>query len=86
MKGLFKRTTTTDGRSPKASLGSRVTLAAFGKHPGWDDHMPGIGVDTELLAHLKQALYVRGIGKQIDSGKSLTRINAWKGSTTPSSW
>jgi len=68
MKGLFKRTTTTDGRSPKASLGSRVTLAAFGKHPGWDDHMPGIGVDTELLAHLKQALYVRGIGKQIDSG------------------
>jgi hypothetical protein len=47
---------------------SRVTLAAFGKHPGWDDHIPGIGVETEALAEVKQALYVRGIGTQIDSG------------------
>jgi hypothetical protein len=68
MKGLFKRMANTDGQSPKTSTGSRVTLAAFGKHPGWDDHIPGIGIDTELLAHFKQVLYVRGIGGQIDSG------------------
>ncbi|MGH7978435.1 MAG: hypothetical protein ACREE6_03610 [Limisphaerales bacterium] len=47
---------------------SRPSLAAFGKHPGWDDHIPGIGVDTEALAHLKQALYSDGIRGQIDSG------------------
>jgi formylglycine-generating enzyme required for sulfatase activity len=46
----------------------RLTLAAFGKHPGWDDHIPGIGVDTETLAYVKQTLYVAGIGRQVDSG------------------
>src|SRR5688572_28846945 len=46
----------------------RLTFAAFGKHPGWDDHMPDIGVVTEALATLKQNLYVGGIGSQIDSG------------------
>ncbi len=46
----------------------RLTLAAFGKHPGWDDHMPGIGIETDTLAHVKQTLYVSGIGGQIDSG------------------
>ena len=30
--------------------------------------MPGIGVDTETLAYIKQTLYVTGIGRQIDSG------------------
>lgn len=51
-----------------SSSAPRVTLAAFGKHPGWDDHMPGFGIDTEVLAHLKQAFYVSGLGAQIDSG------------------
>src|SRR5436190_22220494 len=46
----------------------RLTLAAFGKHPGWDDHIPGIGVETEALAHVKQAFYVGGIGGQVDAG------------------
>ena len=47
---------------------SRLSLAAFGKHPGWDDHIPGIGVDTEALANLKQTLYFDGIRGQIDAG------------------
>jgi hypothetical protein len=47
---------------------SRLALAAFGKHPGWEDHIPGIGVDTESLASLKQVLYFDGIRGQIDSG------------------
>lgn len=47
---------------------SNLNLAAFGKHPGWEDHIPGIGVDTEALANLKQSLYFDGIRGQIDSG------------------
>jgi hypothetical protein len=43
-------------------------MAAFGKHPGWNDHIPGIGLETEALAYLKQKLYVDGIGRQVDSG------------------
>jgi formylglycine-generating enzyme required for sulfatase activity len=63
--GFFQRK---KGSRPFAeSSEPRLTLAAFGKHPGWDDHLPGIGVETEALAHVKQAFYVSGIGGQIDS-------------------
>ena len=67
MTDLLQRLKGESGREGLATE-SRVTLAAFGKHPGWDDHIPGIGVETEALAEVKQALYVRGIGTQIDSG------------------
>lgn len=46
----------------------RVSVAAFGKHPGWDDHIDDIGVDTEGLAAFKRRLYVGGIGGNIDAG------------------
>lgn len=46
----------------------QVFLAAFGKHPGWDDHIEEIGVETEHLASIKQLLYVQGIGGTIDAG------------------
>lgn len=63
MKGLFQR------RAPGGESGAaRLTLGAFGKHPGWDDHILGIGVETDTLAQVKQVLYVRGIGSQVDSG------------------
>jgi hypothetical protein len=45
-----------------------VFLAAFGKHPGWDDHIEDIGIETDHLAGLKQLLYVQGLGGTIDSG------------------
>ena len=45
-----------------------VYLGAYGKHPGWDDHIDDIGLDTESLLLAKQVLYVDGIGGQIDSG------------------
>ena len=45
-----------------------VFLSAFGKHPGWDDHIEDIGIETDHLAALKQLLYVQGIGGTIDSG------------------
>jgi len=45
-----------------------VYVAAFGKHPGWDDHIDDIGVDTERLVAFKRMLYVNGIGGNIDAG------------------
>jgi hypothetical protein len=43
-------------------------LAAFGKHPGWDDHIDDIGLDTEELVRAKQQLYHNGLASQIDAG------------------
>jgi len=51
-----------------AAGGPRAALGVFGKHPGWNDHILGIGAETEGLAWLKQVLYVDGIGAQIDAG------------------
>ncbi|MEK6700864.1 MAG: hypothetical protein AABZ53_01250 [Planctomycetota bacterium] len=50
-----------------APSGPRVHLAAFGKHPGWDDHIDDVGVDTERLVWLKKTLYIDGISQNIDS-------------------
>ena len=46
----------------------RVFTAAFGKHPGWDDHIDDIGLDTDVLVAVKRILYTQGIGSNIDSG------------------
>lgn len=48
--------------------GRYVGLAAFGKHPGWDDHVEDLGLETASLNIAKKILYVEGIGGQIDSG------------------
>ena len=45
-----------------------IGLAAFGKHPGWDDHVEDLGLETESLILAKTLFYVNGIGGQIDSG------------------
>ena len=66
MKSLLQKIKAT-GQSG-APGGPRIALGAFGKHPGWDDHIPGIGVETDALAAIKQTFYVSGIGSQIDSG------------------
>ncbi len=47
--------------------GPGLHLAAFGKHPGWDDHIDDVGIDTERLAWVKNALYIEGISQNIDS-------------------
>lgn len=51
-----------------AGAGRQIFLAAFGKHPGWNDHMDDIGLETESLVAAKTRLYVDGIGGQIGSG------------------
>lgn len=43
-------------------------MGAFGKHPGWSDHIEDIGLDTDALLAARQFLYVQGIGGAIDSG------------------
>ncbi len=44
-----------------------VYLGAFGKHPGWDDHIEPIGLDSEALLAARDILYVRGIGGVVDA-------------------
>jgi hypothetical protein len=66
--GLIRGITSKLLGGPKA--GPRVTIAAFGKHPAWSDHIePGIGDITENIADLKKRLYYVGIKKVIDSGQ-----------------
>jgi hypothetical protein len=48
--------------------GAGIRLAAFGKHPAWDDHLDDIGLNTESLALTKQLLYSEGIATQLASG------------------
>lgn len=54
-------------RGQNSSL-ERVFVAAFGKHPGWDDHIDDIGFDTDIFITVKRLLYIQGVGGNIDSG------------------
>ena len=49
-------------------LGGRAYLAAFGKHPAWNDHLGLIGAQTESLALLEDVLYRQGIAVQVAAG------------------
>jgi hypothetical protein len=66
MKSFFKEFL----RDEPAGAGGarRIFLGAFGKHPGWNDHMDDIGLETESLVAAKKRLYIDGIGGQISSG------------------
>lgn len=55
-------------RGTPAATQPGMHLAIFGKHPGWDDHIPDVGSTTETLSILKRDFYVRGIGGLIDAG------------------
>lgn len=46
----------------------QVSLAAFGKHPGWNDHIEDLGLDTEALVQARRVLYSEGLGGNIESG------------------
>lgn len=47
---------------------SELTLFAFGKHPGWNDHVEGLGLHNDTLAFCHSVFYVNGIRAVIDSG------------------
>lgn len=46
----------------------KIFIAAFGKHPGWDDHIDDIGLETDIFVRVKRLLYVQGIGGNVDKG------------------
>lgn len=56
------------GRKGASDAAPSVRVAAFGKHPGWNDHVEDLGIDTENLVLVKRLMYVEGIGGNIDSG------------------
>lgn len=68
MNGFYKSFLRDDIRTAAPTEGRWIFLAAFGKHPGWDDHIEDIGMATQSLVAAKQLLYLEGIGGQIDSG------------------
>lgn len=46
----------------------QISLAAFGKHPGWDDHIEDLGLENEALIQARRVLYSEGLGGNIESG------------------
>lgn len=69
MSEFYRKFLLEDFRRLNPNSSRHVSLAAFGKHPGWDDHIEDLGLETEGLIVAKKLLYVQGIGGQIDSGE-----------------
>ena len=69
MDSLFQRIRRRLGGRAAVRPYGHLLVAAFGKHPAWDDHMEDIGLETPALVALKRLLYVEGIAKNIDNGK-----------------
>jgi hypothetical protein len=68
MSPAFRRFLAEDGGRLAQTQGRFLALGAFGKHPGWDDHVEDLGMETETLALARKVLYVEGVGGQIDKG------------------
>jgi hypothetical protein len=52
----------------RESLEGGIHLAAFGKHPAWDDHIDDLGLNTDSLVLTKKLIYSQGIAGQLASG------------------
>jgi hypothetical protein len=57
------------GAGRPAGGAAGVHLTAFGKHPGWDDHIHDIPLPTDTLVEFQRLLYLQGIGQNIETGK-----------------
>jgi len=68
MSDFYKKFLLDDVRRMGGGSGRQIFLGAFGKHPGWDDHVEDLGLESESLIFAKTRLYVEGIGSQIDKG------------------
>ena len=49
----------------------KVRLGGFGKHPGWADHITGVGESTTALAELRRVLYLEGISTTLGNWEDL---------------
>ena len=77
MSAFAKHFLLEDARRLKAVGGRQVCLGAFGKHPGWADHVAGLPLDTETIRLAKQILYDEGIA----GNTGAWRIEDQKGNT-----
>ncbi|MHC4692676.1 MAG: hypothetical protein ACYS67_08035 [Planctomycetota bacterium] len=68
MASILKKIAKGFNQRGRNAASKRVFIAAFGKHPGWDDHIDDIGLETDVLVTVKRILYIQGIGSNIDSG------------------
>jgi hypothetical protein len=68
LTSILKRIVEHFSAKKQESASERLFVAAFGKHPGWDDHIDDIGLETDTLVAVKRMIYVQGIGSNIDSG------------------
>jgi hypothetical protein len=55
-------------RSSAAAAAPTLALGAFGKHPGWNDHLDDLGLETQSLVDLRTVLYLEAVGQRIDCG------------------
>jgi len=69
MDSLIRRIKSRLSWQRTCQIESRVLVAAFGKHPGWDDHMEDIGLETDMLVAAKRILYIQGIAGNIEHGR-----------------
>jgi len=46
----------------------KLYLAACGKHPGWNDHIEDVGLETEAMVAFVQRFYASGVGGLNDTG------------------
>jgi hypothetical protein len=68
MSDFLKNFLQTDIRALAAKSPGKVYVAAFGKHPGWNDHIDNLGLETKTLVVADQLIYLEGIASQIDAG------------------
>lgn len=68
MSQFFKEFLVEDGSRVAPGTGRFLALGAFGKHPGWDDHIQNLGLETASLRLAEHVLYEGGVGGQIDQG------------------
>lgn len=68
MSDFYRKFLAEDLRKAGVASGRQIFVAAFGKHPGWDDHIEDLGLESESLVYARSSLYVQGIRGQIDSG------------------
>ena len=68
MSDFYKKFLTEDVPKVTPGTNKQIFLGAFGKHPGWDDHVEDLGLETGSLIQAKLLLYVQGIGGEIDGG------------------
>ena len=56
MSDFYKKFLLEDVRKLGTSSARQIFLGAFGKHPGWDDHVEDLGLETESLIYAKTLL------------------------------